>query len=207
MSIRPAPAQLQPPLQPRRGNFLRVMGVARISTVNQDEKSLDDQEALYRQWLDLNYGDAYTLEMLATQASGERVDREELGRLDAAIDSQTYDLVLAEDLGRIARRVHAVLICESCVDASTRLIAINDSIDTAREDGQLHSFFATFRHESYNRDTGRRIRRSQRNRFLQGGVLKSPPFCYSKPIAAKHDSELQIIPEMVPVVKELFRRL
>jgi hypothetical protein len=49
-------SSLHPPLQPRRGNVLRVMGVARISTLSQDEKSLADQEALYRQWLDQIYG-------------------------------------------------------------------------------------------------------------------------------------------------------
>jgi hypothetical protein len=63
---------------------------------------------------------AYHLEMIATQSSGERIDREELTTLSTAIESRTLDLVLAEDLARIARRIHAVLICEACNGADTR---------------------------------------------------------------------------------------
>jgi hypothetical protein len=54
-------------------------------------------------------------------------------------------LVICEDLGRVCRRMHAHLFCESCEDADTRLVALNDSIDTEREDWQLNSFFTTMR--------------------------------------------------------------
>ena len=37
---------LEPPLAPRNGRALRVIGIARISTLNQDPKSLADQQAL-----------------------------------------------------------------------------------------------------------------------------------------------------------------
>ena len=39
---------LDPPLRPRRGVTLHVLGICRISTVHQDLHSLDDQEALLR---------------------------------------------------------------------------------------------------------------------------------------------------------------
>ena len=39
---------LVPPLKPRTGGKLIVVGVTRISTRKQDEKSLADQAALYR---------------------------------------------------------------------------------------------------------------------------------------------------------------
>ena len=42
--------QLNPPLSPRNGRTLKVLGVARISGPNQDEQSLEDQEALHRRW-------------------------------------------------------------------------------------------------------------------------------------------------------------
>jgi hypothetical protein len=47
---------LQPPLVPRNGATLRVLGIARISTEHQDQRSLADQEALYRRWLDGHAG-------------------------------------------------------------------------------------------------------------------------------------------------------
>ena len=39
---------LNPPLVPRDGRRLKILGIARISTDKQDERSLDDQEALQR---------------------------------------------------------------------------------------------------------------------------------------------------------------
>jgi hypothetical protein len=59
------------PLVPWIGVILIVLGIARISTLNQDERSLEDQEALYRRWLDENYKGEYKLVMIAGQGSGE----------------------------------------------------------------------------------------------------------------------------------------
>jgi hypothetical protein len=46
-----ANCHLEPPLVPRRGGVLRAIGITRISTVNQNPKSLADQEALLRGWV------------------------------------------------------------------------------------------------------------------------------------------------------------
>src|ERR1700733_11749839 len=122
---------LHPPLQPRNGLILWVLGIARISTEHQDERSLDDQEALYRRWLDEHLGgQPYHLEMIAGRGSGECLDRQEALAATAAVESRRIDLVIAEDLGRIFRRVHALLFCELCQDCDTRLIALNDQVDT-----------------------------------------------------------------------------
>ncbi len=59
---------LQPPLAPPRGGKrLRVLGSARISGVNQDERSLADQEALLRRFLDARLAGPYDLEMIAAR--------------------------------------------------------------------------------------------------------------------------------------------
>jgi hypothetical protein len=47
------------------------------------------------------------------------------------------------------------------------------------------------RHEMYNADTAKRIRRSLRNRFQMGGVIQSVIFGYIKPPGVKTDAELQ----------------
>src|ERR1022692_3124068 len=56
---------LNPPLKPRNGKVLQVLGIARISTKHQDVLSLADQEYKYRRWLDQYYGQAYELTMIA----------------------------------------------------------------------------------------------------------------------------------------------
>jgi site-specific DNA recombinase len=198
---------LQPRLMPRIGHILLVLGIARISTVHQDQRSLADQEALYRAWLDRHAGCPYHLVMIAGRGSGESLDREESRQARAAVESGRYDLVIAEDLGRIFRRVHAQLFCELCLDYETRLIAINDQVDTAQENWRVLAGFASMRHEMYNADTAKRIRRSLRNRFVQGGVVQAVVYGYIKPPGAKTDAELRKDPDAEPIYDEIFRKL
>jgi DNA invertase Pin-like site-specific DNA recombinase len=184
-----------------------VLGIARISTIHQNALSLEDQEQLYRKWLNQNTDLPYDLTMISGRGSGEDLGRR--GYLEAldAIETCAYDLVVAEDLGRITRRVHSQIFCELCEDAGTRLIAINDSIDTGKDNWRLNAGFASMRHEMYNADTGKRIRRSLRNRFENGGVLGVQVFGIIKPLGADKDSELSKDPEAQPIYDEMFRQL
>ena len=133
----------QPPLAARNGHQLKVLGIARISTEHQDLLSLEDQEALYRRWLAEHTDLDYDLRMVSGCGSGECLDRQEALQATAEVQTGTYDLVIAEDLGRIFRRVHAHLFCELCEDVGTRLVAVNDHVGTGTEGWRLHAFFAT----------------------------------------------------------------
>ena len=120
--------------------------------------------------------------------------------------SRSVDLVIMEDLGRHMRRMHAFMFCESCEDAETRLVAINDNIDTSRE-WRLNAFFAAMKHEQSNKDTSQRIKRTLNNRFQQGGVVQCNSYGYIKPVGTKSDAELQKDPAAQSVFEEWFRRL
>src|SRR3954447_12535786 len=159
MSHVPARGQMLP----RDGRHLRVLMIARISTVHQDARSLDDQVALCQGHVRSRYHGPTRFTLIQGRGSGETLDRKDLADAEAAVESGTYDLVIVEDLGRICRRNRAVDFCELCEDRDTRLIAVNDTIDTARGDWRLSAFFASFKHESGNKDTAQRIRRSQRH--------------------------------------------
>lgn len=198
---------LHPPLVAKNGRTLKVLAVCRISTVNQDELSLNDQEASYRQYLDTSCQLPYDLDVIATQGSGECIDRAEYLDAIERVESGRYDLVISEDLGRICRRVHAHIFCELCQDMDTRLIALNDSIDTGIDGWEMNSFFAAIRHESYNRDTSKRIRRSLRNRFTLGGVVQCEIFGYVKPRGTKSDGDLSKDPAAELLYDEWFRLL
>jgi hypothetical protein len=143
---------LDPPVVPRHGRTLKVLATCRISGDNQDVKALADQAAPYRRWLSDRIDLTYAMEVLAGRGSGECLDRTEFLLAIEKVESQQFDLVLTEDVGRICRRVHAHLFCETCEDSGTRLIAINDHVDTGRDDWRLCSFFAVMRHETYNKD-------------------------------------------------------
>jgi DNA invertase Pin-like site-specific DNA recombinase len=184
-----------------------VLGIARISTDHQDAKSLEDQEQLYRKWLNQNTDLPYDLKMIASRGSGEVLDRKEYLQALEYIETGTYDLVVTEDLGRISRRVHSQIFCELCEDCETRLIAINDHIDTGTDNWRLNAGFASMRHEMYNADTSKRIRRTLRNRFEEGGVLGVQVFGIIKPLGASKDSQLSKNPSAQPIYDEMFRLL
>lgn len=191
-----------PPIgSPRNGKILQVLGIARVSKPKKDKRprhkeqnkelSLEAQEALYRRVVQQNYDKPFELHMIAGTGSGEYLDRKETSQANAAIESGLYDVCINEDLGRVFRRVHAYLFCELCEDHETRLVALNDSgVDTAREDWRMAAFFAVMRHESYNRDTAARIRRTLRTSFMRGGVCQVFPYGYVKPLGARHDDDV-----------------
>jgi DNA invertase Pin-like site-specific DNA recombinase len=195
------------PLPPRNGVELRVLRIARISTDHQDVRCLDDQSAFNEQYVRHRYDGPARFDTIQGRGSGEILDRKDLADAEAAVESGVYDLVVVEDLGRICRRNRAIDFCELCEDAGTRLIAINDSIDTARDDWRLNAFFASFKHESGNKDTARRIRRSLRNRFEQGGVVQTFQYGYIKIAGAKSDGDVDKDPAADLVYEEWFSRL
>lgn len=207
MNPNPHLGSLQPPLCARNGVVLKVLAICRISTLNQDELSLNDQEAYYREWISTHSNLPFEMKVIAGRGSGENLEREEFLMAAELVNSREFDLVIAEDLARICRRIHAMIFCEECEDSDTRLIAINDRVDTGQEDWRLHSFFAVMHHETHNRDTSRRIRRSLRHRFTQGGVVQVPIFGYIKPVGCKSDADLMKDPDAEPIFKEWFRRL
>lgn len=193
---------------PKDGRTYKGIAVCRISKETQDEMSLEDQEALYREQIPNYLGNEYQLEVMATQGGGEILERDEFIELSQKVDSGEYDFVICEDLGRIVRRIHAMILCEAGEDSATRIIAINDRVDTLDEDGwRQNASFATMRHESYNKDTARRIRRTHRNRFSTGDMMRQVIAGYVKPHPGATESECFKDPEAIPVYDEWFTRL
>jgi site-specific DNA recombinase len=184
-----------------------VLIIARISTVHQDLRSLADQIALCEKYVRDRYPGPVRFAHIQSRGSGEYLDRAELAQAEVAVESRAYDLAMTEDLGRICRRNRAVDFCELCEDADTRLVAINDSLDTADDGWRLSAFFASFKHESGNKDTSKRIRRTLRNRFEQGGVVQTFPYGYIKAPGAKSDADVRKDPDAEPIYDEWFRRL
>lgn len=202
-----ANVNLQTPLIPKTGRALRVLCICRISGDKQDKLSLEDQEALLKTWVKERYGDTVEFVVIAGMGSGEVLDRKEALQVIKEIATGKYDLAIAEDLGRLYRRIEALIFCESCLDKGTRVVAINDHIDTANEEWRMLGFFAVMRHESYNVDTAKRIRRTLRNRFMMGGVIQTLIPGYIKPPGTKNDSEIRKDPEFEFVYRKWFELL
>jgi hypothetical protein len=192
-----------PPKLPKDGRTLQVLVPVRVSDpTKQDERSLGDQRVKIEKFLKENSSYPFELTVLEGRQSGELLDRQEYRKLVELVETGRFDLVVAKDLGRIVRRMQAHRFCENCVDYNTRVIAINDHVDTAQDGWQEASIFSAWHHERSNRDTSDRIKRSHRSRFVQGGVLSCTIFGYVKPPGAKTDAELQRDPAAEPIYKE-----
>jgi site-specific DNA recombinase len=199
---------LDPPLVPKDGYMLRILVAVRVSDLTkQDERSLGDQVAKIERWLKERVSYPFKLTVLEGRASGELLDRSEFLQLCEYVASDRYDAVVAEDLGRIVRRMHAHIFCEECVDHNTRVIAINDNVDTARNGWEDASIFSAWHHERSNRDTSDRIKRTHRSRFSQGGCLPRELYGWIKPAGAKNDAEMSKDPAAGPIYTEWFRML
>jgi DNA invertase Pin-like site-specific DNA recombinase len=195
------------PIRPKNGSTLEVLAICRISSEKQDERSLDDQKSLIELWIQRRIGMPYRLTLFSSQGRGEDVTRDDFLKATEAIESSKYDFVIAEDLGRIVRRVHAVVFAELCVDKCTRLIGINDHIDTADPNWASNAFFAAMHHERSNKDTSDRIKRTLSNRFLQGGVVKDLIYGYEFEPGCKNDSEIRKAPGAEEIYGQIRERL
>ena len=201
-------ARLDPPLLPKDGHLLRLLVPVRVSNpTKQDERSLGDQQNKIENWLRERVDFPFELTVLEGRESGELLDRAEFQKLIDEVATGLYDGVVSEDLGRIVRRLQAHLFCEHCVDHDTRVIAINDNVDTSRSGWQDASIFSAWHHERSNRDTSDRIKRTHRSRFMQGGCLPRELFGYTKPLGAKHDGQMSKLASAEPIYKEWFRML
>jgi len=203
-------AELKPPLAARNGHTLKVILPCRVSDPGpgkQDIMSLADQEAMHRRWLSEHTSLPLSITVLAGSGSGECLERREYRQLIELVESNEFDLVLTEDLGRILRRIQAHLLCELCVDHRVRLIACNDHIDTLESGWEDRSIISASHHERSNRDTSDRIKRTHRNRFEQGRCLSLPIYGYRKAPGGKTDDDLKKVPEAEAIYKEWFERL
>ena len=131
---------------PKNGIAHQVIDFERISTPNQDERSLDEQNVYCRDRLRHLMPDAkLEFTTISGQGSGQYLDREEFLELCELVATGQYDIVIAEDLGRILRRMHAYIFCEEAEDSNTRVIAFNDNVDTIEENWRQAAFFAAYR--------------------------------------------------------------
>lgn len=187
--------------------MLKVLTIERISTEHQDERSLDDQRAKSTSYVLASYEGDIEWRHIASRGSGEVTDRDSYREMEDLIDSGWPDLIITEDIGRICRRIDALRICELCEDFETRLIALNDHVDTFQPEWKMSAMFSALHHERHNQDTSDRIKRTLRNRFTQGAILVVLPYGYLREPDAKHDSQITKDPLAEKVYQRWFQML
>ncbi|QDU05392.1 hypothetical protein V6x_51280 [Gimesia chilikensis] len=176
---------------PRNGNSLVVGIPGRISGCeNQNEISLEDQVDHAKDVAYEMYDGEIEFRTITTTGKGERLDRPELQEIEKWLRSREFDLLIVEDLGRIVRGLEAHRLCGIAVDHGTRVLSVNDDIDTNQPDWEVRSVDACKEHMKHNEHTSRRIKFKKMNRFKKYGAATPCPIAgYIKPVGAKTFSD------------------
>jgi hypothetical protein len=176
---------------PKNG-VAKVLIITRISTVLQDVRSLDAQIEKCKKYFHDYFNQSAEFVIIRSQGSGERLDTAALAEAESLIEGGTIDVVIAEDLGWIMRRARAVDFCELCDDVNTRLITINDAIDTAEKKWRRNALFAAMKHEEANEDTSDRLKRQMDHNFsVSGGCCNHVVWGIEKEPDCENDSGLK----------------
>jgi site-specific DNA recombinase len=170
-----------------------VFTVCRISgCANQKELSLEDQADNAKEAVREIYDGPVEFHIIATTGKGERLDRPELNKVEAAYRSNLYDLGTYDDIGRLVRGAEAVRLWGVGVDHGTRSFSVADGIDTIESTWEEDALNACSESVAHNARTSRLIKQKSMNRFKKfGGVPARPIAGYIVPKEAKTYDEWQ----------------
>ena len=189
---------------PRNGYSLVVGIPGRISGCeNQKEISLEDQVDHAKDVAYEMYDGEIEFRTITTTGKGERLDRPELLEIENWLRSRELDFLIVEDLGRIVRGAEAHRLCGIAVDHGTRVLSVNDDIDTNQPDWEARSMEACKEHMKHNEHTSRRIKQKKKNRFLKYGAATHCQIAgYIKPDGAKTFADWSKDEEATEYIKE-----
>jgi hypothetical protein len=183
--------------------------VARISGCqNQKELSLDDQVDHVKEMVAEMFDGPVEYVTIATRGKGERVDRPELEDIERRLRERQLDILGAEDLGRLVRGATAAWLCGIAVDNGTRVLSVNDGIDTADDTWEGDVLEACAEHVGHNAHTSKRLKYKLMNRFKKhGGATPREIYGYIKPAGATTFDDWTKDDNATPIYKEWFRML
>ena len=137
--------------------------------------------------------------------TGTNFDRPDFKRLISDVQSKRINLVLVKDLSRLGRDYIEVGKYTDCVFPlyDCRFIALNDGVDTIRQNDDISMIFKNVINDIYARDTSKKIR-AVRKANAEGGKYmgQKAPFGYEKSEQDKH--KLEIDPTAAAVVRRIF---
>lgn len=137
--------------------------------------------------------------------SGTTFDRPGFNRLVADATAKKINLALCKDLSRLGRDyIEAGKYTDFIFPSlGCRFIALNDGVDTAKQNNEMVMILKNVMNDLYARDTSAKIKAVKRSTFKSGKYIG----CYA-PIGYRKDPEdhhhLLIDPMTAPIVKRIF---
>ena len=137
--------------------------------------------------------------------SGLNYDRPAFNRMLSDIDEGKVNMVITKDLSRLGRDYLQTGYYTDIYFARKRVryIAVNDGIDTSRDDNDIAPF-KNILNDMYAKDLSRKVKSAKRQRAHKGYFISAqPPYGYMVNQADKN--QLVVDEEAAEVVKEIYR--
>lgn len=137
--------------------------------------------------------------------TGTNFNRPDFKRLIEDVRNKRVNLVIVKDLSRLGRDYIEVGNYTDCVFPlyGCRFIALNDGVDTIRQNDDVSMIFKNVINDIYARDTSKKIRAVRKANAESGKFMgQKAPFGYRKSEQDKH--RLEIDPAAAAVVRRIF---
>jgi hypothetical protein len=170
--------------------------------------SLEDQADNGKDTIKEMYSGPAEYKVIATKAKGEWVDRPELRELQRLIETKHFDVLFAEDLGRMIRGGEAFELVKHAIRHGVRVIVPHDDIDTADPEWEENALSACSEHTAHNARVSKRVKQKTMNRFTKNiGAAGKLIAGYTAPEGAKAYADWSKVDSATPVYQEAFRLL
>ena len=161
---------------------LKIGNYARVSYDEDKERyeSIINQRNLNDDFIHERFG--YEVEIIYFEDdnySGYKFDRPDFSRMRNMITNKELDIIVAKDLSRIGRHnAKTLTFLDELDEVEVRLIAINDNLDTFKNNDNDLVGIKTWYNELYVRDISRKIRSIVQNKSKNGAWITNVPYGY-----------------------------
>ena len=185
---------------------LRIASYARVSYDEDKERyeSIINQKNIIKDYAEEHFKNYEIIEFEDDNYSGYKFDRPDFTRMKQQVLDGNIDIVIAKDLSRIGRHnAKTLLFIEELEQLDVTVIAINDDLDTSKNNNNDIVGIKTWYNELYVKDISRKIRSTVENKSKNGTWITNVPYGYVMIDYQKR--KYKIDESAAEVVREIFK--
>ena len=162
----------------------KPLTIASYSRVSYDEdkeryESIINQKNIIKDYAKEHFSNYKIIEFEDDNFSGYKFDRPDFTKMKSEILDGNIDIVIAKDLSRIGRHnAKTLLFIEELEKLDVIVIAINDDLDTSKDQNNDLVGIKTWYNELYVKDISRKIRSTVQNKSKNATWITNVPYGY-----------------------------
>jgi len=185
---------------------LRIGNYARVSYDEDKERyeSIINQRNLNDDFIREEFGkDVEIIYFEDDNYSGYKFDRPDFTRMRKMAEQKELDIIVAKDLSRLGRHnAKTLMFLDELEQEDIRLIAINDNLDTLKNNDNDLVGIKTWYNELYVKDISRKIRSTVQNKSKNGTWITNVPYGYVMMDYKKRDYRVDLL--AAQIVKQIY---